>query len=75
MVERRVGKAKALNIYYSDPDKEEADFIYQQCENVLMEEYERVTRLRGLEAMEGRFSELSCIAAGRMDIAVSFKKT
>ena len=52
-------KAKALNIYNSDPDQEEADFIYQQCENVLMEEYQRVTRLRGLEAIEGRFSELS----------------
>ena len=30
-----------------------------ECENVLMEEYERVTRLRGLETIEGRFSELS----------------
>ena len=52
-------EAKALNIYNSDPDREEADFIYQQCENILMEEYERVTRILGLEAIEGRFSEVS----------------
>jgi len=52
-------EARALSIYNSDLDKEEADFIYQQCENFLIEEYERVTRLRGLEATEGRFSELS----------------
>eukprot|EP00960_Hanusia_phi_P019365 571640-Hanusia_phi.AAC.10 len=34
-------EAKALGIYKENPTMEEADFIYEQCENYLFEQYER----------------------------------
>ena len=50
-------EAEALDIYKADPNRIEAGFMFDQCENYLFEEYEKVTKTETNGDMS-RFSQL-----------------
>ncbi|EKX50877.1 hypothetical protein GUITHDRAFT_151100 [Guillardia theta CCMP2712] len=57
LFERIKEEAEALGIYKADPNREEAGFIFDQCENYLFEEYEKVTKTETNGDMS-RFTQL-----------------